>query len=105
MSLISFRFAAFLIITVVAYYLVPRQHQWKILLAASLLFYVLANPIYIVFILTSIISTWALMRNPKKSHWYLTLAINLGLLIFFRYSVYYRCEYEHYVYGIGKHVE
>ena len=88
MSLISFRFAAFLIITVAAYYLVPRQHQWKILLAASLLFYVLANPIYIVFILTSIISTWALMRNPKKSHWYLTLAINLGLLIFFRYSVY-----------------
>lgn len=88
MSLISFRFAAFFIAMLLAYYLLPAKHQWKVLLAGSLLFYVLANPVYIIFILISIISTWALMRDPVKSHFLLTVAINLGLLIFFRYSVY-----------------
>ena len=88
MSLISAKFLIFMIVLLIVYYLVPKVHQWKVILAGSFLFYVLANPIYIVFILTSIISTWALMRNPIKSHWICTLIINLGLLIFFRYSVY-----------------
>ncbi len=89
MSLISLRFAIFLVLLLILYYRVGAQHQWKILLSGSLLFYVLANPVYIVFIGISIVATWALMRNPKKSHWILTLIINLGLLIFFRYSVYF----------------
>ena len=88
MSLISAKFAIFLLVLLLVYYIVPREDQWKVLLAASLIFYVLAKPIYIVFILISIISTWALMRNPTKLRFILTLLINLGLLIFFRYSVY-----------------
>lgn len=88
MSLISAKFAIFLLILLLIYYLIPREHQWKVLLAGSLMFYVLANPVYIIFILISIISTWALMRNPTKLHFILTLVINLLLLIFFRYSVY-----------------
>lgn len=88
MSLISFKFVIFMAVLLVTYYLVPGRHQWKILLVGSLLFYVLANPVYIIFIAISIISTWALMRNPKKSHMVWTIVINLGLLVFFRYSVY-----------------
>ena len=88
MSLISLRFVAFMIILLVAYYTVPVKFQWKVLLVASLMFYLLANPVYIVFILISIVSTWALMKNPVRSHWIATLIINLGLLVFFRYSVY-----------------
>ncbi|MBO4904511.1 MAG: MBOAT family protein [Lachnospiraceae bacterium] len=88
MSLISLRFVIFFAVVLAVYYLIPARHQWKVLLAASLLFYVLANPVYIVFILISIVSTWALMRDPKRSHFIITIVINLGLLIFFRYSVY-----------------
>lgn len=88
MSLISLKFAIFLILLLLVYYKVPKGHQWKILLSGSLLFYVLANPLYFPFIAISIVSTWALMKNPKKSHFILTILINLGLLIFFRYSVY-----------------
>lgn len=88
MSLISAKFAIFFIVLLLAYYLLPKKYQWKVLLIGSLVFYVLANPVYIIFILISIFSTWALMKNPTKGHFLLTLAINLGLLIFFRYSVY-----------------
>ena len=88
MSLVSLKFVIFVALLLLLYYKVPAAHQWKILLSGSLLFYVLANPVYIIFIAISIVSTWALMRNPKKSHFILTLLINLGLLIFFRYSVY-----------------
>ena len=87
MGLISFRFLAFFIALLFAYYLLPAKHQWKVLLAGSLLFYVLGNPVYIIFIIISIVSTWYLMRNPVKRNFMLTIAINLGLLIVFKYSV------------------
>ena len=89
MSLISFSFLIFISIVLLLYYKVDLIHQWKVLLIASLLFYIWAKPIYIVFILISIISTWALMKNPIKSHWILTIIINLGILIMFRYSIYF----------------
>ena len=90
MGLISLKFAIFFIVLLFVYYLVPPKYQWKVLLAGSLLFYLLAAPRCIIFLLISIVSTWYLMRKPVKSHWYLTLFINLGLLIFFRYGVYFK---------------
>ena len=88
MSLISFSFAVFLVILLLIYYKIPKVHQWKVLLAGSVLFYMWARPVYVVFIGISILSTFYLMKNPKKSHWYLTVAINLMILIVFRYSIY-----------------
>lgn len=89
MSLISISFIIFMLILLIVYYTVPSVHQWKVLLCAGLLFYLWAKPIYIVFITVSIVSTWALMRNPSKPRWILTLVINLGILIVFRYSIYF----------------
>jgi len=89
MSLISFKFIILLLVALILYYKVDKKNQWIILLSASLVFYIFAKPILIVFILTSIISTFLLMRNPKKSHFIITILINLGILIVFRYSVYF----------------
>ena len=89
MSLISFSFLIFFCIVFFIYYKAGSDHQWKVLLVASLIFYAWAKPVYIVFLLISIVSTFYLMRNPVKSHLRLTIFINLGLLIFFRYSVYF----------------
>ncbi len=88
MSLISLSFAIFLILLLLVYYRVDGRHQWKVLLCGSLVFYAFAGPQYLIFILISIIGTWALMRKPVLSHLLLTIALNLGILIFFRYGGY-----------------
>lgn len=89
MSLISITFFIFLAALVSLYYILPRKCQWVVLLSGSVLFYIWAKPVYIVFIGISIVSTWYLMLKPSKLRWYLTVVINLGLLIVFRYSVYF----------------
>ncbi len=88
MSLISLTFIIFMIALLFAYYLVPAKAQWAVLLIFSLVFYMWARPAYVVFIAISVVATWALMRKPSKARWYLTLAVNLGILIVFRYSIY-----------------
>jgi D-alanyl-lipoteichoic acid acyltransferase DltB (MBOAT superfamily) len=87
MSLISVSFFIFICVLLIVYYTVPEGHQWKVLLAASAIFYIAANPVYIIFITISIVSTWYLMRDPVKSHLIWTIVINLGLLVVFKYSV------------------
>ncbi len=89
MSLISLPFLIFMCILLIAYYTVNGAHQWKVLLLGSMIFYAWVRPVYLIFILVSIISTFYLMKNPVKSHWILTLIINLGILIVFRYSIYF----------------
>lgn len=88
MNLISITFMLFILILLVIYYSINKQYQWLVLLLGSLLFYIWTNPFCIVFLLISIVSTWWLMKTPTRTHWYLTLIINLGLLIVFRYSIY-----------------
>ena len=89
MSIISFPFLIFIIILLITYYGINPQHQWKVLLIGSIVFYAWVRPIYIVFIAVSIVSTWALMKKPSRSRWIMTLIVNLGILIVFRYSVYF----------------
>ena len=89
MSIISFPFLIFIIILLITYYGINPQHQWKVLLICSIVFYAWVRPIYIVFIAVSIVSTWALMKKPSRSRWIMTLIVNLGILIVFRYSVYF----------------
>ena len=89
MSLISFPFLVFIIILLIVYYRIDPKHQWKVLLLGSIVFYAWVRPYYVIFIAVSIICTWALMRKPSKSHWIMTLIVNLGILIVFRYSIYF----------------
>ena len=88
MNLISITFILFILILLVIYYSVNKQYQWLVLLLGSLVFYIWTNPFNIIFLLISIVSTWWLMKTPTRMHWYLTLIINLGLIIVFRYSTY-----------------
>ncbi|MBQ7583613.1 MAG: MBOAT family protein [Lachnospiraceae bacterium] len=87
MSLISLPFFIFMCCFLGAYYNAGEKHQWKVLLIGNAFFYICSNPVYIIFIAISIVSTWYLMRNPIKRNFMLTIAINLGLLIAFKYSV------------------
>ncbi len=87
MSLISIPFFVFICVLLGIYYHTGEKHQWKVLLAGSCIFYMWCNPVYIIFIAISIVSTWYLMRHPVRSHFIWTVVINLGLLIVFKYSV------------------
>ncbi len=58
MSFTSIGFICFLVITVLLYYLCPKKHQWKLLLAASLFFYFCAGKWYLPYILFTAISSW-----------------------------------------------
>lgn len=70
MSIISFRFAFFLTITAIAYFIFPiKQYQWTVLLAASYVFYAFSNVKFFLFILlTTLTSYYAarLMDNIKE---------------------------------------
>lgn len=51
MSFISMEFGLFCLITFVIYYLIKGRFQWVVLLIASLVFYLLCGPKYIIYIL------------------------------------------------------
>lgn len=54
----SYEFIGFLLIVFVLYYLCPGKHQWKLLLAASYVFYFLADPVYLLYILTTTVTIY-----------------------------------------------
>ena len=58
MSVLSFRFAAFVAIALVIYYSTPGKHQWKVLLALSYVFYLIADARALLFVLITSVSTF-----------------------------------------------
>ena len=58
MLLTSYEFLGFLAVLLVLYYLVPRGFQWKLLLAASYLFYFVAGPLFPLYILVTTATTY-----------------------------------------------
>lgn len=60
MLFVSYEFLGFLLLVFLLYYLIPRKFQWQLLLAASYVFYFLADPRYLVYILLTTISTWGI---------------------------------------------
>ena len=67
MSFTSIGFICFLAATVVLYYVFPKKHQWKLLLAASLAFYFIAGEWYLPYILFTIISSYIVARLMRKN--------------------------------------
>ena len=59
MTLTSLTFFAFILITVVIYYVIPKKFRWLVLLAASLAFYGILSLKYFPYILFTAFSTWA----------------------------------------------
>lgn len=54
----SYQFLGFLAVLFAAYYLVPKKWQWPLLLAASYVFYWIAGPDYLIYILATSVTTW-----------------------------------------------
>jgi D-alanyl-lipoteichoic acid acyltransferase DltB (MBOAT superfamily) len=62
----SYEFVAFLAIVFVLYYAVPKRAQWPLLLVFSYVFYFLADPRYLIFILVTTISTYIISLQMEK---------------------------------------
>lgn len=66
----SYEFLFFVLVTAVLYYLVPKRWQWGLLLAANYVFYALASPSYLPFLLVTTISVYLLgvkLSSLKKA--------------------------------------
>lgn len=86
---------AFLPLTLLVYFLAPAFLRNGVLLAASLVFYAFGEPVYVVLLLVSSVSdfVWSLLIEryrscPRLAKGFLvcSLAVNLGLLGFFKYA-------------------
>lgn len=73
----SYEFLAFIAMAFVAYYIVPKKFQWKMLLAFSYLFYAYSGIEYIAYILVTTASTYLIARiisnKYKKQKEYLVI--------------------------------
>lgn len=71
----SYSFMFFVLLTCILYYLIPKRFQWMLLLTASYIFYFLAGPKYLPYILTTTITTYLismrLMHLKDKQEAYL----------------------------------
>lgn len=81
-------------VTITAYYLSPRFLRNLVLLVASLVFYAWGEPVYIVLMIFSIVVSYTGgllidkyrdLRGIARTVFIAALAINLGLLCFFKY--------------------
>lgn len=54
----SYGFIGFLMVLFVLYYLIPRKYQWKLLLLASCLFYIISGPTGFIYLLLTAATTW-----------------------------------------------
>ncbi len=89
----SIGYLFFLPLTVAAYYTLPRQWRWVLLLIASYLFYAFWNPAYVLLLMASTgVSYFAGIKMSeqrskpaRRPYLFLALAVNLGLLFAFKY--------------------
>ena len=54
----SYGFLGFAAVLFLLYYLIPRRFQWELLLAASYLFYFIAGPSWLLYILVTTVTTY-----------------------------------------------
>ena len=54
----SYEFIGFIFILLILYYIIPRKAQWPLLLVASYIFYFIAGPKYIIYILATTVTTY-----------------------------------------------
>lgn len=67
MSITSVAFLAFLFALLIAYYLIPRRYQWVLLLAASILFYILCGGArYFICVLFTAVTVYLAARILRK---------------------------------------
>lgn len=62
----SLEFIVFMAIVFITYYVVPKKCQWPVLLIFSYVFYFIADPRYLIFILVTTVSTYLISRKLEK---------------------------------------
>src|SRR6185312_721457 len=82
----------FLVSSLVGYYLLPSRYRNYYLIIVSALFYMYIKPSYLILIIFIIVTNYWIgiqieksNRKQKSGFLYLSLFINLGILIFFKY--------------------
>lgn len=105
----SLHYLIFFPLVVMAYYLLPDRFRWILLLGASVYFYMVWRPFYILLILFSTcIDYYAglkmqdkLTRKERKPYLYISLFANLGLLFTFKYYDFFITEVGKLVHALG----
>jgi len=105
----SLEFLFFFPFVVALYFSLAYKYRWILLLIASYYFYMSWNPSYIFLIITStIVDYYAAIKiyktekkSIKKIFLYLSLAVNLGLLFFFKYFNFFTSSFNSFVEGFG----
>ena len=62
----SLEFIVFMAVVFLAYYLLPKKCQWPLLLIFSYIFYFIADPRYLLFILVTTVSTYLISMKLEK---------------------------------------
>lgn len=90
-SSLTFLFA-FLPITLIGYYLLPKKAKIAFLLLASLVFYAWGEPLYVLLMIGSITVNWGIglgmdkSARHKKAYLIASVVLNLALLFTFKYT-------------------
>ncbi len=84
-------FFVFFVVVLTAYRLTPRPHRNAVLLAASLVFYTMWLPAYILLLLGDVAVNWLflqrMVRSDRPRAWLIaSIVFTLGLLGFFKYA-------------------
>lgn len=109
MSITSFSFFCFLAVFSLVYYIVRPGRQWKVLLLASLFFYIASSRHQLnCYILLTSLSVYLGARMIERSQnknlfFYGTLLLNLGFLAYFKYSNFFIQEIVNPVFGTEHH--
>ena len=94
MSILSFNFLLFLIVTTIIYYIIPKNNRWISLLVFSIVFFILNSFELTLFLIVCVFSTYVgtnLIEKAnskgtnKKVPLYITIFINLGMLFMSKY--------------------
>ena len=63
----SYEFLGFILILFVVYYRIPKKCQWPLLLVASYVFYFIAGPEYLIYILVTTLTTYLTARKIESN--------------------------------------
>ena len=115
MTFVSFSFFVFVAVSLLVYFLMPQKYRWIVLLAVSLLFYVMVSGVLLLYLLFTAATTYAAARKmsrinedsaallstaessekkairgaatARKRRWLAGVAVvNFGLLVVFKYQ-------------------
>jgi alginate O-acetyltransferase complex protein AlgI len=110
LSFISFAYLAFLPVVLILYYALPLRARNPILLAASYFFYGCWNPVYALLMLFSTGITYFSGRmmtgastTKRRTVLILCLAVNLAILVLFKYFDYFNDQMDRIFHLFGTH--